>query len=32
MDEAAVDGGAVAETVAFLRYFKELPDVRQRER
>jgi len=30
MDQLAVDGGAIAETVVFLRYFKDLPDVRQR--
>jgi len=30
MDDLAVDGGALAETVVFLRYFKDLPDVRQR--
>jgi hypothetical protein len=30
MDESAVDGGALAETVAFLSYFNDLPDVRQR--
>src|SRR5579863_8913968 len=30
MDELAVDGGAFAETVVFLHYFKDLPDVRQR--
>jgi len=30
MDQLAVDGGAFAETVVFLRYFKDLPDVRQR--
>jgi predicted transposase YbfD/YdcC len=30
MDELAVDGGAFAETVVFLSYFKDLPDIRQR--
>jgi len=30
MDELTCDGGALAETVVFLRYFKDLPDVRQR--
>jgi len=30
MDELAVDGGALAETVVFLSYFKDLPDLRQR--
>jgi predicted transposase YbfD/YdcC len=30
MDELACDGGALAETVVFLSYFKDLPDVRQR--
>jgi predicted transposase YbfD/YdcC len=30
MDELAIDGGAFAETVVFLSYFKDLPDVRQR--
>jgi predicted transposase YbfD/YdcC len=30
MDQMAVDGGAFAETVVFLSYFKDLPDVRQR--
>ena len=30
MDELAIDGGAFAETVVFLRHFKDLPDVRQR--
>ena len=30
MGELAVDGGALAETVVFLRYFNDLPDVRQR--
>jgi predicted transposase YbfD/YdcC len=30
MDDSARDGGALAETVVFLRYFKDLPDVRQR--
>ena len=30
MDELACDGGALAETVVFLSYFRDLPDVRQR--
>jgi predicted transposase YbfD/YdcC len=30
MAELAVDGGALAETVVFLSYFSDLPDVRQR--
>ena len=30
MDDLAVDGGAFAETIVFLSYFKDLPDVRQR--
>ncbi len=30
MDELAGDGGALAETVVFLSYFRDLPDVRQR--
>ena len=30
MGELAVDGGAFAETIVFLSYFKDLPDVRQR--
>jgi predicted transposase YbfD/YdcC len=30
MDAFAVDGGAFAETVVFLSYFKDLPDIRQR--
>jgi len=30
MDELAVDCGALAETVVFLSFFKDLPDVRQR--
>jgi predicted transposase YbfD/YdcC len=30
MDDSARDGGALAETVVFLSYFKDLPDVRQR--
>jgi predicted transposase YbfD/YdcC len=30
MDELACDGGVLAETVVFLSYFKDLPDVRQR--
>jgi predicted transposase YbfD/YdcC len=29
MDDAAADGGALLEAVAFLSYFKELPDRRQ---
>jgi predicted transposase YbfD/YdcC len=29
MEEAGCDGGAVAETVVFLRHFKDLPDGRQ---
>ena len=30
MDDSARDGGALAETIVFLSYFKDLPDVRQR--
>ena len=30
MDALAVDGGAFAETIVFLSYFKDLPDIRQR--
>jgi len=30
MDDLTRDGGALAETVVFLSYFKDLPDVRQR--
>ena len=30
MDDSARDGGALAETVVFLSYFRDLPDVRQR--
>ena len=30
MEGLAVDGGAFAETVVFLHYFKDLPDIRQR--
>lgn len=30
MDELAAEGGAFAETVVFLSYFEDLPDVRQR--
>ena len=30
MDELAAEGGAFAESVVFLSYFKDLPDVRQR--
>ena len=29
MNALAVDCGALAETLVFLRYFKDLPDVRQ---
>jgi len=29
MDEVAADGGALGETIVFLRYFKDLPDPRQ---
>ena len=30
MDDLTRDGGALSETVVFLSYFKDLPDVRQR--